>query len=122
MADEDLKPGRTNTGKVTTRRWLRQKQKRQRLVQIAKTMTETTEESLKSSERRRSDAGGYCRHPGAMAPPNTTQYLMDCVYRDIKMDAHSIADVVYDEFDSCSESCLYFQQKDFEELFSSNLE
>lgn len=121
--DEGLKPGRTNVGKITTRGCLRQKQKRARLVKIAKTTTETTKETLKKSyERRQSEACGYSLHPGAMAPPNTTQYLMDGVYQDIKMDAQSSLDGLFAEFDSCSESCLYFQQRDFEELFSANLE
>lgn len=121
--DEGLKPGRTDMGKITTRGCLRQKQKRARLVKTAETTTETTKETLKMSyERRLSEACGYPRHPGAMAPPNTTQYIMDCVYQDVKMDARSPQDGLFAEFDSFSENCLYFQQKDFEELFSTNLE
>lgn len=121
--DEGLKPGRTNRRKTTTRGCLRRKEKRARLVKIAKTTTETTEETVKSSyERRPSEACGYPRHPGAMAPPNTTQYIMDGVCQDIKMDAQSTQDGLLAEFDSFSENCLYFQQKDFEELFSTNLE
>lgn len=121
---EGLRPGRINMGKITTRGCLRQKQKRARLIKIAKTTTETTKETLKTSyERRTSEAcGGFSRHPGAMAPPNTTQYLMDVVYQDTKMDVQSAPDPLYAELGSCSESCLYFQQKDFEELFSTNLE
>lgn len=121
--DEGLKAGRTSVGKITTRGCLRQKQQRTRLVKIAETTTETTKGTLnKSYERLPSEVCGYSRHPGAMAPPNTTQYLMDGVYQDIKIDAQSTPDGLYAEFDSFSESCLYFQQRDFEELFSTNLE
>lgn len=120
--EEGLKPGRYNVGKITTRGCLRQKQRQARLVKIAKTTTEATTETFKSCERRPNEAFGYARRPGAMAPANTTQYLMDVLYKDLKMDAQSTPDGLYDEFDSCSESCLYFQQKDFEELFSTNQE
>lgn len=119
--DEGLRPGRRNVGKITTRNCIWQKQQRARLNKISKTMPEMPKETLKKAYKRR-PLEAYSRHPGAMAPPNTTQYLMDGVYEDIKMDAQSTPESLYDEFDSCSESCLYFQQKDFEELFSAHLE
>lgn len=119
--DIRLKLGRTNTGKVTTRRFLRQKQRRSQLTKVPETMTKAAKETLKEpSDLPPSEARGYPRPPGAMAPPNTTQYLMDSVYEDLKMDAQSTLDGLYSAFDSCSERCLYFQQKDFEELFSTN--
>lgn len=109
-------------GNVTTRRHLRLKQRRARQVKVSDTTTESTKAALTMSyERRPSEACGSARPAGAMAPPNTTQYLMDTLYDDLKMDAQSTPDGLYTPFDSCSDSCLYFQQKDFEQLFSTNL-
>lgn len=119
--DRGLKPERPNMGKVATRRYLRQKQRRARLTKAPRTIPETTKEaSRQPSERSPSEACGNRRHPGAMAPPNTTQYLMDIVYEAVNMDAQSNPEGLYTAFDSCSERCLYFQQKDFEELCSAN--
>lgn len=119
--DVGLKPERSNMGKVATQRYLRQKQRRARLTKVPRTIPETTKQALRQpSGRSPSEACGYTRHPGAMAPPNTTQYLMDIVYEAVNMDAQSNPEGLYAAFDSCSERCLYFQQKDFEELFSAN--
>lgn len=72
------------------------------------------------------------RQPGAMAPKNTTQYLMSNVYDDMEntqnvpvsheTSAHLYSESlsprnVYTSLDSGYDRCLAFQQRDFEEAF-----
>lgn len=117
LDDQGLKPAGAKMGNVSARRHLRQKQRRTRQLRASDPTTPSTKAAL----TRPSEACGSARPAGAMAPPNTTQYLMDTLYDDLKMDAQSTPDGLYTPFDSCSDSCLYFQQKDFEQLFSTNL-
>lgn len=93
--------------------------------------TGRTERSEPGRNDTRADC---CRQPpvGAMAPSNTTQYLMSNVYEDQKIDEtlplpHETPAQLYGEslsprslasaFDSYFESVLAFQMRDFEELY-----
>lgn len=83
-------------------------------------------QNAETSERR--------RPPGAMAPENTTQYLMSIVYEDVKSDDSEAVPVfseaarLYDgslsprsvdaALDSGFDDCLAFQQRHFDEAFN----
>lgn len=86
------------------------------------------------SKRSASAAWLNSRPAGAMAPGNTTQYLMSKVYEDVTTNgAQSVRETdvrnenvyrdclspmsVYAELDSCYESSIDFQTQDFEEVF-----
>lgn len=89
-------------------------------------------ETSDSSERSPVDDCGYTYPPGAMAPPNTTQYLMDQTYEDMEMDGDCFSSEIYVHtccgspshqnfsLNSCDESCLEFLQADFEEVYAAN--
>ena len=95
----------------------------------------------KEGEHRRaarghSDGAFTHRRPGAMAPGNTTQYLMENVYADMSpplgdsFSPRSVYDTAVDVYgeslsptsvstalDSIYDDYLAFQQRDFEEVF-----
>lgn len=129
--DEALRPCRAVAVKATIRKYLRREQKRAQLAKIAKALGEMGKkekmESVYEEEKHR-------HSPGAMAPENTTQYLMSNVYEDMSDSnfqshpaSHETSSQLYGEslsprsvytaLDSCYESCLAFQQRDFEEAF-----
>lgn len=128
--DGALRPCRASAVKATIQKCLRREQKRAQLVKLAKALGDMGKkekmESEYEEERRR-------HSPGAMAPENTTQYLMSKVYEDMpeNIKSHSVSHEtssqlygeslsprsVYTALDSDYESCLAFQQKDFEEVF-----
>ncbi|KAM3587919.1 uncharacterized protein V6R79_017216 [Siganus canaliculatus] len=116
---------------VTIRKYLRHVQRRRRLAKPSKIPRDTGKE-----EKMESVYEACVPHPpsGAMAPENTTQYLMSNVYEDMMADDtrtvenHTSARLydeslspssVYSVLDTCYDRCLDFQQKDFEETFGS---
>lgn len=130
---EGLKHCRASAVNSKVRRYLRREEKRARLAQCSPNVNKTeTKESL--CDRSFAEARVHLPPPGAMAPENTTQYLMSNVYEDMKT---SDVQTVFDSYENCShvygeslspssvfaaldsgyESCLAFQQRDFEEVF-----
>lgn len=100
-----------------------------RRLELAKNRSSCEEPSRKMSARKRTEAYLASKEPGAMAPANTTQYLMDNVYADMKDGlAHAASAHKYDEspstehvyaaLDSDYERFLSYQQKDFDETVS----
>lgn len=128
--DEALKPCRTSTVRATIRKYLRQEQKR---AQLAKLVLGDVGKKYNMEAVYEESPAAACVHrhpPGAMAPENTTQYLMRNVYEDLNKDdiqtvptsAHLHGESlsprsVYTALDSGYESCLAFQQRDFEKVF-----
>ncbi|KAF3705134.1 hypothetical protein EXN66_Car020825 [Channa argus] len=124
--DEASKQCRASAVKATIRKYLRRQPKRAQLAKVAEGLGVV-------GKRRPVLAGVYSHHPGAMAPENTTQYLMNNVYEDMqgKFQAlpvsHSASAQLYGEpmspssvyaaLDSDYESSLAFQQRDFDEVF-----
>lgn len=113
--------------KMTVRKYLRLEQRR---LQLAKNQANHGDSSRKmtTKARRRAEALIASQAPGAMAPKNTTQYLMGNVYADMTDDheqTHAPAVLQYDQspspkhvyaaLDADYESFLSYQQKDFEE-------
>ncbi|KAM7367138.1 hypothetical protein PAMP_015062 [Pampus punctatissimus] len=131
--DEDgaFGPCGASAVKGTSRKYLRREQKRAQLVKLAKALGDMGKkekrESIYEEESNR-------HSPGAMAPENTTQYLMNNVYEDMSDNdiqslpvSHETSSQLYGEslsprsvyaaLDSGYESCLAYQQRDFEEVF-----
>lgn len=113
--------------KMTVRKYLRLEQRR---LQLAKNLANHGDPGRKmmSKAQRRNEAFFASQAPGAMAPKNTTQYLMGNVYADMKDDHEQTRapavpqydqfpspNHVYASFDADYESFLSYQQKDFEE-------
>lgn len=128
--DEALKRCRA---KVTMRKYLHREQKRAQLAKLSKILGHMNKKEV-MYEQNPAEACVNRHPPGAMAPENTTQYLMSNVYEDMKTDTVQAAPVsnetsahlygeslspssVYTALDSGYESCLAFQQSDFEEVF-----
>lgn len=116
--------------KMTVRKYLRLEQRR---LQLAKNLANHGDRSRKmtAKARKRNEAFFASQAPGAMAPKNTTQYLMGNVYADMTDDyerPHVPAVLQYDQspspnhvyaaLDADYESFLSYQQKDFEETVS----
>lgn len=131
--DEALKHCGASRVNATVRRYVRREQKRARLTQCSNTNKTEAMESL--YERSPTEACVHRPPPGAMAPENTTQYLMSNAYEDMKPDNVQTETVSYETsshlygeslspssvftaLDSGYESCLAFQQRDFEEVFA----
>ena len=129
--DEALKRGRPGSVRMTIRKCLRREQRRARLAQLATILSDIDRKEKMEATFEESPVH---RHPArAMAPANTTQYLMSNVYEDMKMNqtapvTHETSAQLYDDclspggvytaLDSDHyESCLAFQQRDFEEEF-----
>lgn len=132
--NEALKHCRASAVRATIRKYLRRQTRRDHLAKLAKVVG-----SLGRTQKRESACEGSpataCMHrhpPGAMAPENTTQYLMSNVYEDMKADTQTAAvsyvtsahiydeslspSSVYAALDSDCESSLAFQQRDFEDF------
>lgn len=131
--DEALRPCRAGSVKPTIRKYLRRDQKRAQLAKIAKTLVNTEKEDKMDSVYEESMAYMHIP-PGSMAPQNTTQYLMSNAYED-ELNASDLQPVppshgtsshlygeslspksVYSALDSDYDSCLAFQQRDFDEM------
>lgn len=119
--------------KSTTRNLQRDK-KRAQMAKLAKNVNEVERKEEIHSRIEESRARGLCRlpPPGAMAPENTTQYLMDQFYDGLRRQDTTFStfgaflqseeagspqtiDTTLDSYDDC----LSFQQRDFEEQFGS---
>lgn len=113
--------------KMTVRKYLRLEQRR---PQLSKDLANHGDPSRKmtTKARKRAEALFASQTPVAMAPKNTTQYLMGNVYADMADDheqTHPPAVLQYDQppspnhvyaaLDDDYESFLSYQQKDFEE-------
>ena len=135
---EAFKPLRSNAVKTTIRKYIRHQQRKQ-LVKLAKGQRvvencemmarKTTEEKQETHEK----VAEQPRPQGAMAPMNTTQYLMDLVYDDLPTTPNMSTAVpvscdmsVFNHESLLSrggyvsldyESSLVFQQRDFDEMF-----
>lgn len=122
---EGLKRWRTNLVKATLKKYIRCEQKRvltkpvnqeQLLTGNGEDMTYMATENI----------GRITRPLGAMAPKNTTQYLMDIVYDDMHIDTSSnqfkshpvsfVSSASLSPRTAC-ESSLDFQQRDFDEMY-----
>lgn len=136
LLDEDqaLERGRHGDAiKMTVRKYLHLQQ---RQLHLAKDLANHGDLRKKPTgkARRRAEARVPPQAPGAMAPKNTTQYLMGNVYADMTDDHEQAASVshlptvlqygqspspnhVYSALDTDYESFLSYQQKDFEETF-----
>lgn len=132
--DEAFKQCRASAVKSTIRKYLRRQQKRAQLVKLAKVLGVVVKREKKQSLYHERPTAACVRHhpPGAMAPENTTQYLMSNVYDDMATHvqpapvSHTCSHLygeslsprsVYTALDSDYESSLAFQQRDFEEVF-----
>lgn len=133
---EAFKLSRASAVKATIRKYIRREQRRTQLVKLSKILGGLGQKEKRETAYEESPAAACTRgHPaGAMAPENTTQYLMSNVYEDMKSNDIQAAPVpresfahlygealsprsVYSALDSGYESCLAFQQRDFEEAF-----
>lgn len=127
--DEALKRCRVTSWRLNIRKYLRRARRRTQLAKSPRILGRTC---AKGSVREPADDDRL--PPGAMAPENTTQYLMSNAYEDMKSnnaqaDEPATCAHVYDEYLSASsayaaldcgyESCLAFQQRDFESLYDS---
>ncbi|KAM8908536.1 uncharacterized protein AB9W97_005842 [Spinachia spinachia] len=119
----------------TIRKYLGRERRRPQLADLAQLLGGIGGKANKKESTREARLIGACAHrqpPGAMAPENTTQYLMGNVYEDMTTDGiHAVprdasADVYCGSLSSrvcapqdCDEDgCLAFQQRDFEEVFA----
>lgn len=119
---------KNNVVKSTIRKYIHREKKRAHLAkQVRKEeeiegMIEITHDV---SEEPISAGGFICRPPpGAMAPANTTQYLMCRYYEDFQPGARVINFPAFsqqsiDTTTDREEACLCFQQRDFEEQFGA---
>lgn len=133
---EAFKLSRASAVKATIRKYIRREQRRAHLVKLSKILGDLGQKEKRESAYEESPAAACTRgHPaGAMAPENTTQYLMSNVYEDLKSIDVPAAPVpcetfaqlygeslsprsVYSALDSGYETSLAFQQRDFEEAF-----
>lgn len=134
--DEAFKHFRASAMRATIRKYLRRQQRRPQLAKFTRIIGDVDEKEKRDCEYEESPTAA-CVHPhqpGAMAPENTTQYLMGHVYEDMKMNKVQTVPVshetsallyagslspssVYTALDSGYESCLAFQQRDFDEVF-----
>lgn len=133
---EAFKLSRATAVKATIRKYVRREQRRAQLVKLSKILGDLGKKEKRETVNEETPAAACARrHPaGAMAPENTTQYLMGNVYEDMKSNDIQAAPVscetfahlygeslsprsVYSALDSGYEACLAFQQRDFEEAF-----
>lgn len=136
LLDEDaaLEHGRDGGAiKMTVRKYLRLEQRQLRLAKKLENHRDLRKKTH-GKARARSEARVLPQAPGAMAPKNTTQYLMGNVYADMTDDHEQAVSEsqlpavlqygqspspnhVYSALDTDYESFLSYQQKDFEETF-----
>ncbi|KAK9525718.1 hypothetical protein VZT92_016401 [Zoarces viviparus] len=109
----------------TTRKYLRQEQRRPPLAKLSKQLGGIGKKDNRESVDEGSPDAAYTRRqpPGSMAPQNTTQYLMGNVYADMTTDdifsasVDSLSPTAHAPQDPDHDGCLAFQQRDFEEAF-----
>lgn len=131
-AEEDEALGR-HRAKITIRKYVRRERKRTQLAKLSKILRDMNKKDNVCVQKN-GEASCPRRPSGAMAPGNTTQYLMSVVYEDMRTDDIEAAPVfheassrlygenlsprsVYMALDSGYDNCLVFQQRDFEEAF-----
>lgn len=132
--NEAVRHWRSNVVKSTIRKHIHREKKRGKLAKLAQNAKEERKEEI--HRLREDNSGAALLHlppPGAMAPANTTQYLMGQFYEDMprhngkvssfstclqQCEAHGSplnVDTTVDSYDAC----LSFQQRDFEEQFGA---
>ncbi|TNN35465.1 hypothetical protein EYF80_054375 [Liparis tanakae] len=123
-------------GLRTIRKYLGREQRRPQLAKLAKFLGDIGKKEKKEARSTwevRPSTACHDRLPsGAMAPENTTQYLMGNVYEDMTADVQAVPvshetspdmcsasfpAMVFDPQDPDCDGCLAFQQRDFEEVF-----
>lgn len=128
--EQALKLCRVNVMRPTTPRFLHREQMRVDPVWHTKASRKKNGK-VAMSNRQLTAAWLNSRPAGAMAPGNTTQYLMSKVYEDVTTDGVGVTNVrnenvyrdclspprVYAELDSCYESSIDYQMQDFEGVF-----
>lgn len=123
---EALKPSPTTTVRATVRKYPRREQRQAHQHRLCGLWGPKAGEGKRDFLYEESPVICLHRHPaGAMAPENTTQYLMENVYEDFNIDinqsvraSHHEAVQLFGEWAALdSESYLSFQQKNFEEAF-----
>ncbi|KAM6896301.1 uncharacterized protein PEZ65_021408 [Lycodopsis pacificus] len=122
--DEALKQCRVRAVR-TIRKYLRREQRRPQLAKLAKLLGGIGKKDNRESVDEGSPAAACTRRQpsGAMAPENTTQYLMGNVYEDMTTDdvysvpVESLSPTAHAPLDPDHDGCLAFQQRDFEEVF-----
>jgi len=132
--DEALKQCRAGALR-TIRKYLRREQRRPQLAKLAKFLGDIGKKEKRESQSEERPSAAYTHRlpSGAMAPENTTQYLMGNVYEDMTTDdvqtvpvshetspnlySASVPPKVFDPQDPDCDGCLAFQQRDFEEVF-----
>lgn len=138
--EEASKQWRTAVVKATLRKYIRHEQKRRQLAKLVKEefkglMNKNPRGLVKYSHANQNVANTQ-QARGAMAPKNTTQYLMDIAYDDMLRDNsyqcslrpdfefaacyQSSSNNACSDLDSTYEKCVAFQQRDFEEVYSSH--
>lgn len=132
--DEALKHSRASAMRATIRKYPHRQTGRVRLAKLAKVVGVLGKTQERESLCDGSPATACAHHhpPSAMAPENTTQYLMSNAYEDMKANTQAAAvsyvthahvyeeslspSSVYAALDSDYDSSLAFQQRDFEEV------
>ena len=141
---EALKQCGAGAVKATVRKFLRPVRRRAQLAKLAHTLSQKVLGDIEKKEkmekpvfeervRKRPAAACMLRQPeGAMAPLNTTQYLMGNAYEDMPTNIQTVPvshdsrlysesmspRSVYEAMDRDYEGCLDFQQRDFDEVFT----
>lgn len=134
--EQACKLSRTNAVKASIRKYIRRQQKKQMAkLQREELFIENNELAGGNRTDENRDRVAELEQPrpqGAMAPNNTTQYLMDLVYDDLAKTSnmscpHAVA--YMSEFNHASllprseyfsldsECSLVYQQRDFDEIF-----
>lgn len=129
--DEALGRWRGTVVKSAIRKYIHREKKRSRMAKLAQNSNET--QRTREFHVFREEASFHLPPPGAMAPANTTQYLMGQFYEDLQQQKDQVLSfptflqqseglVSPQNIDTTSDSyeaCLSFLQRDFEEQFGS---
>lgn len=119
--------------KMPIRKYVHREKKRTQMAKLSKILRDMNKKDIVCVPKN-AEASGDRQPPGAMAPRNSTQYLMSVVYEDMKADDIESAPVLHEDsarlygeclsprsvymaLDSVYDNCLAYQQKDFEEAF-----
>ncbi|CAG5927539.1 uncharacterized protein ACNS7B_001299 isoform 2-T2 [Menidia menidia] len=88
--DENEAFKRCRATRLTNRKRTRREPKRRELARLAKLYEVTGKKDEKESAIKGKDSAACTQRPpaGAMAPENTTQYLMSNVYDDVETEYH----------------------------------
>ena len=134
--EEALKPCPPGAMKGNPTKCHRREQRRAHFAKLSKYLGVMGKKEKMEAVFKGRPAAACVERPqaGAMAPRNTTQYLMSNVYEDMEASGHTAPvqqetsahlyveslspSSVYSALDSGYESCLAFQQRNFEEVLS----